>query len=56
MLRGLKYVLWGVAVIAIAIYAGTTAERWISQAYLNWEVAKALEAPVLVWPPNTRIP
>ena len=56
MLRGLKYVLWGVAVVAIAIYAGTTAERWISQAYLNWEFAKALEAPVLVWPPNTRIP
>jgi sortase A len=56
MLRGLKYVLWGVAVIAIAIYAGTTAERWISQAYLNWEFAKALEAPVLVWPPSTRIP
>ena len=56
MLRGLKYVLWGVAVIAMAIYAGTTAERWISQAYLNWEFARALDAPVLVWPPDTRIP
>jgi sortase A len=56
MLRWLKCVLWGVAVIAIAIYAGTTAERWISQAYLDWEFAKALEAPELAGPPNTRIP
>jgi sortase A len=56
MLRCLKCVLWGVAVIAIAIYAGTTAERWISQAYLNWEFAKALEAPALTGPPDTKIP
>lgn len=56
MLRRLKCALWGVALVALAIYAGTTAERWISQAYLNWEFAKALEAPVLAGPPNTRIP
>jgi sortase A len=56
MLRWLKCVLWGVAIIAIAIYAGTTAERWISQAYLDWEFAKALEAPELAGPPSSKIP
>jgi sortase A len=56
MLRWLKCVLWGVAVIAIAIFAGTTAEQWISQAYLNWEFARALEAPVLAGSPNMKIP
>ncbi len=56
MLRWLQYVLWGVALMAIVIYAGTTAERWISQAYLNWEFAKALEPPVPAAAATARIP
>lgn len=56
MLRWLQCVLWGVAVIAIALYVGTSAERWISQAYLNWEFAETLEAPLLAEPPKTVLP
>src|SRR5689334_1921902 len=56
MLRYLQYVLWGVAVMAIVLYAGTTAERWISQAYLDWEFAKALEPPAPAAPNTARIP
>jgi sortase A len=56
MLRFLQCLLWGVALMATAIYAGTTAERWISQAYLDWEFAKALEPPVPAAPKTARIP
>jgi sortase A len=56
MLRSLQYVLWGVALMAIVIFAGTTAERRISQAYLDWEFATALEPPVPATPETARIP
>ena len=55
MLRALQYVLWGVAVIAIAVYACTVGERWISQAYLDWEFARSLESPAAPPPPHNRM-
>jgi sortase A len=55
MLRALQYVLWGIAVIAIAVYACTVGERWISQAYLDWEFAQSLQSPAPAPPPHNSI-
>jgi sortase A len=52
MLRWLQYVLSGIAVIAISVYACGLGERWVSQAYLDWEFAQSLERPAPAAPPN----
>ncbi|HLH32135.1 MAG TPA: class D sortase [Terriglobia bacterium] len=55
MLRWLQYVLSGVAVIAIAVYAGSLGERWVGQAYLDWQFTQSLERPALAAPPNDMV-
>jgi sortase A len=55
MLRRLQYALWGIAIVALGVYAASIGERWASQAYLHWEFAQALQAPARPEPPKHNI-
>jgi sortase A len=49
-------IFWGTAVIALAIYLGSTAERWGAQAYFNWQFAQSLAPPPRATTINAAIP
>jgi sortase A len=49
-------VLWIIALGGLSVYASTFAERWTSQAYLNWKFAETLSLPARAVPVKEMIP